>query len=406
MAQTEYVIRARSKTGRLIESTIRASSESEALSIIRQQGGTPIAVEPAKTGLNREITLRKGKVTKKDLAIMARQTATMLSSGLQILRCLTILSDQTTNPAMRDVLLDVRQEVEQGLSVSDAMALHQEFPPLMVSMVRAGEVGGFLDGSMLQIAELYEDDVRLRGKIKAALTYPIAVGIIAIIIVTGMLLFVVPVFAELFSSLGGSLPLPTQILVFFSDLLKNPFFLVPFLAIIITAVVVFRRVKDRPEVREVIDPLKFKVPVFGPLARKIALARFSRNFAALLKSGVPILTTLDIVGDTAGNIVISRAIDDVKDSVRQGTGMAARFAQHPVFPVMVVQMIAVGEDTGEMDTMLGKVADFYEQEADATADQLTSLIEPIMLVALGLVVGAMVIALYLPIFSVFELVSG
>lgn len=337
---------------------------------------------------------------------MARQTATMLSSGLQILRCLTILSDQTTNPAMRDLLLDVRQEVEQGLSVSDAMALHQEFPPLMVSMVRAGEVGGFLDGSMLQIAELYEDDVRLRGKIKAALTYPIAVGIIAIIIVTGMLLFVVPVFAELFSSLGGSLPLPTQILVFFSDLLKNPFFLVPFLAIIITAVVVFRRVKDRPEVREVIDPLKFKVPVFGPLARKIALARFSRNFAALLKSGVPILTTLDIVGDTAGNIVISRAIDDVKDSVRQGTGMAARFAQHPVFPVMVVQMIAVGEDTGEMDTMLGKVADFYEQEADATADQLTSLIEPIMLVALGLVVGAMVIALYLPIFSVFELVSG
>jgi len=406
MAQTEFLIRARSKTGRLIESTIRASSESEALSIIRQQGGVPITVEPAKSGLNREITFRKGKVTKKDLAIMARQTATMLSSGLQILRCLTILSDQTTNPAMRDLLLDVRQEVEQGLSVSDALALHQEFPPLMVSMVRAGEVGGFLDGSMLQIAELYEDDVRLRGKIKAALTYPIAVGIIAVIIVTGMLLFVVPVFADLFSSLGGALPLPTQILVFFSDLLKNPLFLIPFLVIVIGGFVTFGRVKDRPGVREVIDPLKFKIPVFGPLARKIALARFSRNLAALLSAGVPILTTLDIVGETSGNIVITRAVDDVKESVRQGTGMASRFAQHPVFPVMVVQMIAVGEDTGEMDTMLSKVADFYEQEADATADQLTSLIEPIMLVALGLVVGAMVIALYLPIFSVFELING
>jgi type IV pilus assembly protein PilC len=329
----------------------------------------------------------------------------MLSSGLPILRCLAILADQTQSVRLRDVLGDVRGEVEQGDSLSTALARHPEFPPIMVSMVRAGETGGFLDTTMLQIASSIEADVRLRGKIKAALTYPVAVGVIAVLIVTGMLIFVVPVFTELFAAFGGELPLPTRVLVILSDTLKNPMFFIPFLVITVGGTIWYRRNKNKLSVRNVIDPLKFRIPVFGKLFSKIALARFTRNFATLMSAGVPILTALDIVGDTAGNVVISRAVTAVKESVRQGTGIAKPLTEHAVFPDMVVQMIAVGEDTGALDAMLGKIADFYDQEVEATTEQLMALIEPIMIVALGAVVGGMIVALYLPIFKIFELVK-
>jgi type IV pilus assembly protein PilC len=274
-----------------------------------------------------------------------------------------------------------------------------------VSMVRAGEVGGFLDSTMQDIADALEAEVQLKSRIKAALTYPVAVGIIALLIVTGMLIFVVPVFQGLFDSLGGQLPLPTQLLVNASNAIKNPLISVPIVVAILLLVVWYRRSRNSPRVRRVVDPLRFRIPIFGRLFQKVALARFSRNFATLVHAGVPILTALDIVGDTAGNIVISDAVADVKESVRAGTGISRPLAEHPIFPAMVVQMISVGEDTGALDTMLGKIADFYDQEVTATTEQLMALIEPVMIVVLGGLVGGMIIALYLPIFSIFELIK-
>lgn len=405
MPLTEYRVKARSRTGRLVDSRIKAVSEAEALARVRQQGMTPIAVEVGGTGLNREIHLGKGRVKPKDLAVFSRQFATMLGSGLPILRCLSILAEQSQSARLKDVLLEVREQVEKGDSLSDSLARHSEFPPIMVSMVRAGEVGGFLDDTMLQIAEATEADVRLRGKIKAALTYPVAVAVIAVVITIGMLVFIVPVFANLFSEFGGELPLPTRILVMASNVISSPLFFVPALVIIIGGTILYRRNRHSPRVRRVVDPLKFRVPVFGKLFRTMALARFTRNFATLLHAGVPILTTLDIVGETSGNVVITDAVADIKESVRQGTGIARPLNQHSVFPDMVVQMIAVGEDSGALDEMLEKVADFYDQEAEATTEQLMALLEPVMIVTLGAVVGGMIVAMYLPIFKIFDLIK-
>jgi type IV pilus assembly protein PilC len=405
MPQIEYRVKARSRTGRLVESKIKAVSEAEALSRVRQQGMTPIAVESGGTGLNREIRFSKGRVKLKDIAVFSRQFATMLNSGLPILRCLAILAEQSNSVRLRDVLLEVREQVEKGDALSDALSRHSEFPPIMVNMVRAGEVGGFLDETMLQIAEATESEVRLRGKIKAALTYPVAVGVIAILITIGMLIFIVPVFATLFSEFGGELPLPTRILVMASDTVSNPLFFVPTILIVGGLVFWYRKTKNSLKVRRVVDPLKFRIPVFGRLFRTIALARFTRNFATLLHAGVPILTTLDIVGDTSGNVVIADAVTDIKDSVRQGTGIARPLNRHDVFPDMVVQMIAVGEDSGALDQMLDKVADFYDQEAESTTEQLMALLEPVMIVFLGGIVGGMIIAMYLPIFKIFDLIQ-
>jgi type IV pilus assembly protein PilC len=405
MPLTEYVVKARARNGSLVESKMKVISEAEALSRVRQQGMTPIAVEVSGTGMNKEIRLRKQKVKLKDMAIFTRQFATMLASGLPILRCLSILAEQTESERLGDLLIEVRDQVEKGDSLSGALAKHEEFPPLMVAMVRAGELGGFLDSTMLQIAESIEADVKLRGKIKAAMTYPIAVAVLAVLIVTGMLIFIVPVFSNLFSEFGGELPLPTRILVTASDLVTNPMFFMPLLVIVIGGSWWYRKNKNKPKVKRVMDPLRFRIPVFGKLFQKVALARFTRNFSTLLKAGVPILTTLDIVGETSGNVIIMDAIADVKDSVRDGTGIAKPLSDHTIFPEMVVQMIAVGEDTGALDAMLSKIADFYDQEVEATTESLMALLEPIMIMVLGSVVGAMIIAMYMPIFMIFDLIT-
>lgn len=405
MTQTEFFIRSRSRKGRLVEQRIKGSSEAEAVARVRQLGLTPISVEVQNTGWNREIHLTKPRVKAKDLAIMTRQFATMLGAGLPILRCLAILGEQTESVRLGELLGQVRDDVERGASLSESLARYPEFPPLMVNMIRAGEVGGFLDETMLQIAESIEADVRLRGKIKAALTYPIAVGVIAVVVTTAMLIFVVPVFSDMFASLGGTLPAPTQLLVNISNVVRNPLFLVPTIIVITGSVVWYRRKRNDPGVRVVLDPLKFRIPVFGQLFHKIAIARFTRNFSALLHAGVPILTALDIVGGTSGNVVIVRAVTAVQESVRQGSGIARPLGEHPVFPDMVVQMIAVGEDTGALDEMLAKIADFYDAEVEATTEQLMALIEPIMIMLLGALVGGMIVAMYLPIFNIFELVK-
>jgi len=373
---------------------------------LREMGYAPVSVAEKKSGgINADITLPgSNKVKLKDLAIMSRQFATMINSGLSLLRSLTILSEQTESKGLRAALTQVRNDVETGQSLSSALARHPSvFPPLMMNMIRAGEVGGFLDAVLLQIAENYEAEVKLRSKIKSAMTYPVVVFVISIIAVVGMLLFIVPVFTSMFADLGGELPGPTKVLVWMSAAMKvaAPVGLVA----VIGGSILWGKFKHHEKVHNVMDPLMLKLPIFGNLFQKVALSRFSRNLGTMLRSGVPILQSLEIVGETSGNVVIKRAAQDVGESVRKGESLAGPLANHKVFPTMMVQMLAVGEDTGAMDTMLHKLSDFYDQEVEATTEALTSLIEPLMIAVLGSIIGGMIIALYMPIFGVFELIS-
>ncbi len=406
-AQTRFEYSSRDKAGKLQKGSLEAPNETAVVSRLRGMGLVPIKIAQAGGGVKREISfgsLGKKKVKLKDLAIFARQFATMVDSGLSLIRALHILTEQTGNKELAKVIVEVRNDVETGTALSTAMANHQgTFPPLMVNMCKAGEVGGFLDEVMLQIAANYEAEVKLRGKVKSAMTYPTVVFVIAIVAVVGMLLFIVPTFAGLFDSLGGTLPAPTRVLVFLSSALK---LMMPVLVIgVIAGSFVWRKVKYQERVRRVVDPVKLKVPIFGNLMKKIALARFCRNLGTLMRSGVPILQSLDIVADASGNVVIADAARAVQNSVRQGESLAAPLSQHAVFPAMVVQMMAVGEDTGALDSMLTKIAEFYDQEVEATTEALTALIEPLMIAGLGSVVGAMIIALYMPIFSLMNLVK-
>jgi len=404
---TTFQYSVRDRAGKLQSGTLEADSQAMVATRLKGMGYAPLSIaETDNTGMKRELKIPGfgTKVKLKDLAVFSRQFATMINSGLSLLRALTILCEQTDNKELARILHLVRADVETGNSLSSAMGKHPAaFPLLMVNMTKAGEVGGFLDSVMLQIAENYEADVRLKGKIKSAMTYPTVVFIIAILAVIGMLLFIVPIFAKMFKDLGGTLPMPTRVLVFLSGALKvgAPFLLVGGIAFVI----VWSKVKRKEQVRDVVDPLKLKMPVFGKLFGKIALSRFARNLGTMMSSGVPILQSLDIVADTTGNIVLARAVRDVQDSVRNGESLSKPLENHKIFPPMVVQMMSVGEDTGALDTMLGKIAEFYDQEVEATAEALTALIEPLMIAFLGGIIGAMIVALYMPIFKIFDLIK-
>ena len=273
----------------------------------------------------------------------------------------------------------------------------------MINMIRAGEVGGFLEKALVSVAENYENEVKLRAQIKSAMTYPVMVFGMAILAVVGMLLFIVPVFEKMFTDLGGKLPWPTQILVMLSGVMK---WLAPLMLVVsIIFAIWWKRHKNDHAVRAFVQPLTLRIPIFGPLFKKVAIARFTRNFGTMLGAGVPILQALDIVGETSGNYVIELAVKDVQESVRTGQSLSAPLANHAVFPPMVVQMISTGEDAGALETMLEKISEFYDEEVEATTEQLTSLIEPLMIAILGTIIGGMIIALYMPIFSIFELVG-
>jgi len=403
---TTYQYSVRDRAGKLVSGSIAADSEALVVARLKAMGYAPVSLTKSSAGLKKEIQIPGfgGRVKMKDLAVMSRQLATMINAGLSLLRALTILKEQTESKPLAAALTEVRNDVETGNALSSALAQHPKvFPSLMVNMTKAGEVGGFLDSVMLQIADNYEAEVKLRGKVKSAMTYPVVVLCIAILGVIAMLLFVVPVFSKMFKTLGGKLPLPTQVLVDISHGLK---ILLPLVIVGgVTGVIVWSKVRMTPQVRGVVDPLKLKVPVFGSLFQKIAVARFARNLGTMMHSGVPILQSLDIVADTTGNVVLARAIRDVQESVRQGESLTGPLSSHPVFPPMIVQMMAVGEDTGALDTMLHKVSEFYDQEVEATTESLTALIEPLMIAFLGGIVGSMIIALYMPIFKIFDLIK-
>lgn len=398
----------RDSNGKLVKGRLDASSEAAVAARLKGMGLAPVTIAeaPAGTGLNREISIpgfKKG-VKLKDLAIMSRQLATMVGAGLSLLRALNIVAEQTESKPLAKILTDVRDDVETGLSLSDSMQKHPaDFPPIMINMVRAGEVGGFLDGALESIADSFEADVKLRGTIKSALSYPMIVLVMTVFSVAAMLIFIVPVFQKMFSNLGGTLPLPTQMLVVLSEQMV---WLAPASVLAGAGVAVWwGKNKNTEQVRKMVDPLKLKLPVFGPLLTKLAIARFSRNFSAMIGSGVPILQALRIVGESSGNWVMESALNEVAESVRQGESIAGPLAKSPAFPAMVTQMIAVGEDAGALEQMLVKIADFYDAEVQATTEQLTALIEPLMVAFLGIVVGGMIVALYLPIFNIFTLIK-
>ena len=408
IAVKTYVHRSRNASGKLVKGRLDAASESAAVGKLRGMGLAPVAVDEFTpgTGLQREIDipgLSKG-VGLKDLAVVSRQMATMLSAGLSLLRTLTILTDQAQNKKLAQVLAEVTADVETGIAFSAALAKHpKEFPPLMVNMVRAGETGGFLDGALASVATNFEKEAKLRSSITSAMTYPVMVLVMALVAVVAMLLFIVPVFQNMFEGLGGELPLPTQMLVVLS---QNMVWLAPLLLVLlIGGAIWWRGNKDKESVRKVVDPALLKVPIFGPLMAKIAVARFTRNFADMIGAGVPILTALSVVGATSGNWVVENAAAKIGESVRQGRPIAEQLAKEPIFPPMVAQMIAVGEDSGALETMLLKVSEFYDNEIEATTAALTSLIEPLLIAFLGVVVGGMIVALYMPIFNIATLVQ-
>jgi type II secretory pathway component PulF len=402
-----YDYRGRDGAGKLVKGRLDASSEGAVVQRLRGMGVSPIAITEAKagTGLQTEIKIpgfEKG-VGLKDLAIMSRQASTMLSSGLSLLRALSILADQTDNKKLKEILGKVRDDVERGVSFSDAVAKYPvDFPPIMINMIRAGETGGFLDQAMDSIATNFEKEHKLRSTIKSAMTYPVVVLVMSLVAVVVMLVFIVPIFQKMFSSLGGQLPLPTMLLVYASHAMVwvGPILLVA----IALGWFWWRANKNTDRVRGFVDPIRLRLPVFGELSRKIVIARFARNFSNMIGAGVPILQALQIVGEVSNNFVVQRALERVAESVRKGESIAVPLAAEKVFPEMVSQMVAVGEDAGSLEVMLEKIAEFYDNEVESTTEALTSLIEPLLIAFLGVVVGGMIVALYLPIFKITSLI--
>ncbi|MFL5737401.1 MAG: type II secretion system F family protein [Actinomycetota bacterium] len=400
-----YAYKVRDRGGKQVSGTLVADSQALASARLREMGLTPISIDKQGSGgMKMEINLRPGHVKRKELAVVARQFATMVNSGLPILRALAILGDQTESKELAKVLTQVRGDVEQGNSLSAAMVkFPKAFNELFIAMVKAGEAGGVLDTVLLRLADNIEKDVSLRRRIKSAMTYPVVVVCMVSLIMAAMMLFVVPQFKDIYKQLGGKLPLPTLVLIAVSDAMKNYWYMV--IGGIVGGVFGLKRYRKTEPGRVRTDKILLRIPVFGPLFHKTALSRFSSTLAMLLSAGVPILQALDIVAETVNNRVISAAVADVQDSVREGESIAKPLAKHAVFPPMVVQMLAVGEETGGVDTMLTKVAEFYDDEVTATVDALTSLIEPLLIAFVGAAVGAAVIALYMPMFNVINLIK-
>ncbi|MFN2488490.1 MAG: type II secretion system F family protein [Actinomycetota bacterium] len=401
-----FAYRVRTGEGRVIEGKMEADGEGAVAARLRQQGMVPLQIsKESKVSFKMEINLKEKRVKLKDLAIFSRQFATMINSGLSLLRSLIILAEQSENPTLGKAISALRDDIERGSSLSAAMSKHPKvFSKLYVSLVKAGETGGQLDVVLVRVAETLEADYKLRQKVKSAMTYPVIVTAISIMLLIVMLIFVVPTFAAMFKDLGGELPLPTKVLVFASNQAK---IIVPIMvALSIGGFITYKKLRlSNNEFLLRTDQIKLRLPVFGGLFQKIALSRFSRTLSLLLRAGVPVLQALDIVAATTGNEVLGRAALDVKDSVRGGESMSSPLEKHGVFPPMVVQMISVGEDTGALDAMLDKIGDFYDQEVESTTESLTALIEPLMIAGLGGLVGGMVIALYMPMFAIYDLIE-
>ncbi len=400
-----FTYKARARGGEILQDQVEGADQMAVASSLRQQGLLVIDIKEQGVA-QKDLLGSLKKVKSADIVVFTRQFATMINAGLPIVRSLYILSEQTENPKLKEVIVQVRKDVEAGLALSEALDKHPKvFGRLYTEMVRAGEIGGILDGVLLRVASQLEDDQELRRKVKSAMTYPTIVLILAILAASFMLIFIVPIFAKMFEDLGGTLPLPTRIAMGASDILTSIFgvFLYAGMG---AAVFGFLRWKNTEQGRRIWGRISLRLPAkIGDVLQKVALARFARTLGTLSAAGVPILQAIEITATSSGNWVMENALLKSRDAIREGIPIYKPLESEPVFPPMVTRMIAVGEETGDIDGMLTKIAEFYESEVDATVKALTSIIEPLMIVVVGGIVGSIIIAMYLPMFKIFELIE-
>ena len=396
----QYEYKARDATGQLYSGMILADDEAGVAGHIRTKGLFVTQIKPAKANLDIGVLLQnRRKISTRDLSVFCRQFATMLEAGMPILNCLAVLAEQTENPRLKDNLHKVYKNVQEGMALARAMEEQKGiFPDIMTSMVAAGELGGVLDDVMLRLSVHFEKEHRLNEKVKAALTYPIVVMAMAVVVVVFVLTFILPTFVGMFASMKVELPLLTRVLLAISGFITTYWWLLLLLGLAITIGVNWGLQKAAG--KELRDRIILKLPVFGPLVKKVAVARFTRTLASLLRGGVPLLSALDVVKSSTGNVVVSNALAASQESIKEGEDLSTRLGASRIFPPMVVQMVAVGEEAGELDKMLDKVADFYEEDAQDLVNRLSSLLEPFLIGFLGITIGLIVISILLPMFDV------
>jgi type IV pilus assembly protein PilC len=400
-----YTWKGKTRQGTVTAGVMEAANEEAVMTQLRGQMLTPIKVKVKPKDISEYLGFLKQGIKTKELVIFTRQFATMIDAGLPLVQCLKILGDQQENPTFKKIIEEVRSDVEQGSTFADALFKHPKpFDSLFCNLVAAGEVGGILDTIMNRLAVYLEKADALARKVKGAMVYPTTVLVVAIGVVVLLLVKVIPTFEKMFADFGSDLPGPTQIVVNISHFMQEWIGLA--MAGGTIAVISFLQARKRSyKFRRATDALFLRTPIFGSLLRKVAVARFTRTLGTMIASGVPILDGLEIVSRTAGNVIIEEALSQVRSAIAEGRTIAEPLAESGVFPGMVVQMIAVGEETGAMETMLGKIADFYDDEVDAAVDALTAMLEPIMMVGLGGTVGSMLVAMYLPIFKIAETIN-
>ena len=393
-----YTWVAETRKGKTLKGELEAANEKIARLQLKRRNLGVKKLKAKPKDLFENVSFLQPKVTSKDIVIFTRQFSTMIDAGLPLVQGLTILSEQMENKTFKNILKQVTRDVEGGSTLADAMRRHPKvFDNLFVNLIAAGEVGGMLDIILQRLASYIEKSQKLKSRIKGAMTYPLVVMAIAIIVITVILVFVIPVFEDMFAGVGSALPAPTQFVVSLSRFMKGNIHFV--IAGIIAAVFLLKQYRKSKGGRKKTDAIALKLPVFGPLLKKVAVARFTRTLGTMISSGVPILDALEVVARTSGNVILEEVIFDVRSSIAEGQTIAEPLSESQLFPGMVVQMISVGEATGALDTMLGKIADFYEEEVDVAVDALTSMLEPLLMVFLGGSIGGLVIAMYLPIFK-------
>ncbi|MGA7103944.1 MAG: type II secretion system F family protein [Candidatus Deferrimicrobiaceae bacterium] len=401
----KFMWEGRTKVGGTMTGEIEAPNEAFVIAQLRRQQIVPVKVKHKPRDLGLRLPGRRGKVSRKDLAIFTRQFATMIDAGLPLVQCLDILGMQQENQAFKKVILKVKEDVESGSTFADALEKHPKvFDELFVNLVSAGEVGGILDTILSRLAAYIEKAMKLAKQVKSAMVYPATILAVAFIVTVVLLLYVIPIFGQMFQDFGATLPAPTLIVLALSEYTQKYFLLI--LVLIVLLVLGIRWYYKQEGGRRRIDRLLLRLPVLGDLLRKIAVARFARTLGTMVSSGVPILESMDIVAKSAGNKTIEEAIIKARTSISEGKTISEPLADSKVFPVMVTQMVSVGEATGALDTMLNKIADFYDDEVDSAVGALTSLLEPMLMIFLGVVIGGLVIAMYLPIFKLAGVVGG
>jgi type IV pilus assembly protein PilC len=398
-----YAFKALDLSGVPTKGEMEAGDKQTVASQLRTKGLIVVDIEEQQPANAGDILASFKRIKADELVIATRQLATMVNSGMSLLRALYVIEEQTENDKLRDIWIDVRKDVEAGLALSDALKRHPDvFNDLYVAMVEAGETGGILDQTLTRVATQLEKDAALRRQIKAAMIYPSLIGGFALVVLFALVAFLVPVFEKIFKDFGGELPAITKFTVWLSDMITTRWYVM--LVVTVAVVALFRHWKNSESGRMQWDRLKLKFPMkIGDIVQKVALARFSRTFSGLISAGVPMLEAIDITGRTSGNRVVEKAMEDVRASVMKGGTLTQPMTEVPeAFPVMVTQMIGVGEETGALETMLTKVAEFYEEQVEAAVKALTSILEPIMIIVVGGIVGFIVIAMYLPMFKVYD----